>query len=236
MFCCGCFGWNNIHVSRGNRPNFTRRRVYTATLPGGTLTVGDKLFSNFELVSIASGGAIAPNASNFQIQGVVDTSTGDYGIRLLPIMNAGNGQQVNANLNFKVSIIPDPNPNIIWQIKDVGMKLTGANASGNGIVNISELVYGGPALSPLLAGIGVSLQAGDNFNNVSLSAVFSPVNEIYVRKDISISGGQVGNAHLSEFFQFYSQVQTIVPEPGTIVLGAIGALFVGCVGYSRRKR
>ncbi len=197
-------------------------------------TVGDKCFTDFEVFGSASGGAVVLSASDLYIQGGQDTGTGDYGLRFITSMNAGQNQTVNTNLSFRVSVgcvvIQDPTfggdevllPNP-WLIKDVSMLLTGASANGSGIVNASEAVFDGPVPGgSLLAGLSVSKQFGDGGVNIYDRAEFAPVTSIWVRKDISLTGGadEGGAAHLSEFFQFYSQV----PEPVSLLTLTMGGV------------
>ena len=184
-------------------------------------TVGDKCFTDFEVFGSASGGAVVLSASDLYIQGGQDTGTGDYGLRFITSMNAGQNQTVNINLSFMVSICGVDSPP--YFIKDVSMLLPGASANGSGIVNASESVFDGPVPGgSLLAGLSVSKQFGDGGVNIFDHAEFTPVTSIWVRKDISLTGGadEGGAAHLSEFFQFYSQV----PEPVSLLTLTMGGV------------
>ncbi len=197
---------------------------------GGAFVVGDKCFTDFDFFGSASGGAIAISASDIYIQGGQDTVTGDYGLRFITSMNAGQNQTVNTNLSFIVSVCDVDSPPHL--IKDVSMLLTGASANGSGIVNASESVFGGPVPSiDLLAGLSVSKQFGDGGVNIFDHAEFSPVSSIWVRKDISLTGGTAedGAAHLSEFYQFYSQT---VPEPVSLLTLSMG----GAAMLMRRRK
>jgi hypothetical protein len=209
--------------------------VSLASLIGQELIVGDKVFAGFDLFGITSeGGALGPDPSLVFIQGVRDIISGDYGLRMLMAWNAGSGQFINANISFTVAILEDPEW-AEWYLKDVKMVLTGASATGNGVVNASETVWDGPVgAGELLAALSCSSQEGDG--GAYLAAAYDwveagkdPAKKIWVRKDISITGGVEGAAHLSEVFQFYSQI----PEPATLTLLAGGACLVG---LSRRKR
>jgi hypothetical protein len=212
--------------------------------PNG-IVVGDKLFTNFKVVGFGFGGAVAPDLSSFLIQGGqnVDgnpSTPDDWGLRFLTAMNAGNGQTTNANLTFQVSVIPPPQraPDPGWHIKDVSMQLTGASATGNGVVNISETVYDGPSVlsDNLLASLSVSKQVNGPLADMKDHAEFDPQLAIWVRKDISVTGGQVGAGHLSEFFQFYSQVFIFAPEPTSWAMMSAGGVAVVLGAWLRRRR
>ena len=190
--------------------------VSVSSLNGQDLIVGDKEFSDFELFELSTdGGAIVPSPDTLFVQGGQDDGTGDYGLKFSMSWNAGMGQTVNANLSFKVAVLPQFSQ---YFIKDVSMILINASATGSGVVNASEIVLA-EAISPtptVLASLSCSKQDLDGGVNIADYAEFTPVSEIYVYKDISITGGgfQTGAAHLSGFYQYFSQI----PEPASICL------------------
>ena len=193
--------------------------VSLSSLPAGSLIVDDKEFSEFDIFGIGTGGAIAPDADSVFVQGGWDDATGDYGLRFVFSWNAMSGQIINANLGFKVSILPGYD----YFIKDVWMYLTGASATGTGVVNAAENVWDTFPGGTNLASLSCSKQDGDNGIYLTDYAEFTPLKEIWIRsKDISITGGTNGAAHLSEVFQFYSQI----PEPATLVLFGMAGVWI----------
>jgi hypothetical protein len=197
--------------------------VPLSSLQGGSLIFGDKELSEIDLFGIGDGGAIAPNASAVFVQGGWDDATGDHGLRFVLSWNAFAGQTVNANLSFKISVL-DAN-----YIKDVSMYLTGISATGTGGVNIGETVWDAPfPEGNVIASLSVSKHYNDNGAFLSYYAKFEPLEEIWIRsKDISLTGGTNGAAHLSEFFQFYSQI----PEPATLILLGSASIWI----FTRKK-
>jgi hypothetical protein len=192
------------------------------SLPGSSLTVGDKEFSDFRVnIYTVSGGAFLDDPNNMAVQGVRDIATGDYGLRFNDFSwTAASNQIISVDLSFKVSILPGYDN---YFIKDVWLYLTGAGAGGTGSVTAGENIWddfpGGTQLASLYAWCDASS------TQLSDSAVFAPVKEIYIQtKHISVSGGASGSAHFSEFFQFYSQI----PEPATIALLGLGSLVLLC--------
>ena len=201
-------------------------KVPLSSLPGGSLVVGDKEFSGFNLdVIIVDGGALDPDLMT--VQGVQDVTTGDYGLRFNDFSwSVGSNQTITVDLSFKVSILPGYDE---YYIKDVWLYLTGAGATGTGVVSAGENVWDAFPGGTAVASLSVSKQDGDNGANLSDYAEFAPLKEIWIQtKHISVTGGTSGSAHFSEFFQFYSQI----PEPATLVLLGAGWVWIS----SRKKR
>lgn len=201
------------------------------SLPGGSLEVGDKEFSGFDLTIITvDGGAILsdPNAMTVQgVQAIKDGVPGDYGLRFSGFgWSVGSNQAITVDLGFKVSILSDPDYDDYY-IEDVWLYLTGAGAMGTGVLSAGENIWDEfPNVTDPIASLYCSCDA-NNFQ-LSDSAVFDPVKEIYIQtKHISLSGGTNGTAHFSEFFQFYSQV----PEPATFVLLGSAGIWI----FTRKK-
>ena len=207
--------------------------VPLSSLEGATLIVGDKEFSGFDLnVIIVDGGAFLPDPYTMTVLGVRDVDTGDYGLRFNNISwHVGSGQIISVTLSFKASIRPLPIYDAYY-FKDVRLSLTGAGATGTGVVSVSENVWdafpGDPGDNPI-ASLSCSRQEGDNGANLSDYAEFAPLKEIWIQsKSISVTGGTDGSAHFNEFFQFYSQI----PEPTTLVLLGTAGVWI----LTRRKR
>jgi hypothetical protein len=201
--------------------------VAMSALPENMLIVGDKEFADFYLFGIGAGGAIAPNKNDVYVQGGQDDVSGDYGLKFYLTWNAFSGQTLNANLEFTVSIIDDPKY-ADYLIKDVSMILHDASAVGTGGVNASENVWDHSIESnppPPLASLSCSKQANDSGLYLTDHAEFAGVRKIWVYKDISITGGTGvgGSAHLSGFYQYFSQE---VPEPMTMTLLGFGGLLL----------
>jgi hypothetical protein len=199
-----------------------------SSLQGESLIFGDKEVSEFALSGIAGGGALPPNPDTMTVQGGQNSITGDYGLKFNFSWGVAPNQTVNATLNFKVSILPGYNQ----YIKDVALDITGASAIGSGIVNVGEEVWDVPFYTP--GSIPIALLSCSAWEDSPLAyltdyADFAPVKEIWVHsKDVSITGGTIGSAHISEFYQFYSQV----PEPATLVLLGTAGIWI----FTRKKR
>lgn len=186
------------------------------------LRVGDKVFTSFDVVSFGTGGALAPQATDIRVRGFIEDD-GSIGLDFNGAWFANIGQAVNTTIEFAVTA-DDP-----FVIDGVGLSLDAVGGLGNGAISIAEQVEdvpGGTVLTdPTLF---VFYQRNNPFNQFDDFGSFDPIKSIYVTKDITVTSGGQGIAHLSKFSQTFRQV----PEPGTLVLAAGGMLVV----LTRRRR
>lgn len=190
-----------------------------SSIPAGGLVVGDKLFSDFILDNIITeGGVIAPTADTLFVQGGMDDGTGYYGLKFMLAWDVGSGQMINANIDYKVSVLPTNESLYIdgaWSI----LTLTGA--TGTGLVSVVEAIYDAPLpFGYLLANLSTAWQVGSTYDDIREFANFAQVKQVWVNNGISVTGGLDGTAKLNEVFQMYTQI----PEPATILLLGLGAL------------
>jgi len=206
-----------------------------------TLTVLDKDFFDFSFTSIADGGAVKPTTDGFLVTGGFNDFNDDgqwqFGedvvLKLNLSLSVGKGQVQNITVGFGVRVNGEV-PNAL--INDVALEATGISAEGTGSANISETVFDSapPGATPLVSP-PLSVGVFNDDANLQDVARFAPIDEIFVVKDIAVSGGSgilqgeslPGRAHISEIFQSFSQV----PEPATVALLGLG----GLVMIRRRK-
>ena len=197
--------------------------VSVSSLPSEGLRVGDKLFSDFDVTGMADGGAHIPTPDSILVQGGQETITGDYGLQFRLAWTVGTEQIINANIDFKVSILPEYDP---WLMEDAVLFLMTAGATGTGVVSVSELIYDAPFLGNCITALDTSREENDNGKDLIDRSEFcldlQPVltKEIWVETGIIISGGDAGTAQLTEVFMLYSQI----PEPATVLLFGLGSL------------
>jgi hypothetical protein len=204
--------------------------VSVSSLEGESLPFGDKELSEINLFGFGTGGAIPPDADSVFVQGGQNSVTGDYGLRFNFSWSAISNQIANTTLSFKVSILPGFDD---YYIKDVWLNITGASATGTGGVHVGETVWDAPFFDPegiIIASLSCSKEEDDGGADlVDYEDNFAPLKEIWIySKDISVTGGTSGSAHISEFYQFYSQI----PEPTTLVLLGTAGVWI----LTRRKR
>ncbi len=206
------------------------------------LVVGDKIFSGFELEALGKGGALTLDKNDILVEGfIID----DLNLSLQFILNgfsAAAGQSADLFLTFMVEVSPEF-PDLF--IKDVGMRLNGASATGTGLVIANEFVTDGPAVdlnSNILANLDTSRQDNLALNQLEdytdwtvdnqVDPVYPPVKKIWITKDIQVNGGTAGGASLSGLVQSFSQV----PEPTTIAMLGLGTLTLATCHRRKRRR
>ncbi|MGB8225649.1 MAG: PEP-CTERM sorting domain-containing protein [Sedimentisphaerales bacterium] len=195
--------------------------VSLSSLLDNSLIFGDKKLSDIDFSGFAINGAISPSPDAVFVQGGQNGTTGDYGLRFQFAWVALSGQYVNTNLKFKISILPGYDN---YFIKDVGMDISGVSATGTGGVTVGEDVRDAP-FGNVIASLSCSKDPNDGGAFLKDDAEFAPTKEIWIwSKDLSVTGGINGSAHISEFYQFYSQTE--VPEPATIGLLCLGGLAI----------
>jgi PEP-CTERM motif len=201
----------------------------------GGIIVGDKLFDSFSVTSSSSPNAIAPTADSIQITGV--DINGDYGFHVNALWMASGGQWVDATMTFHASVLPESVAQG-YAFDGNALDITGfggANTAG-GILSISENLftqYPGSEGSSIADEFVYYASPTNKYERDT--AAFAPVTNMWVVKDIGISGGSTNGAmHLSEFYETFHQGQITAPEPSTLVLFGIGAL--GLAGFGWRKR
>jgi hypothetical protein len=206
-------------------PLTDRVTLSSLQVQGGSLIFGDKEVSEFDMFGFSDGGALDPNPDKMFVQGGKNSITGDYGLKFNFSWSAVSSQTVNATLSFKVSILPGYDDALI---KDVWLDLSGAGATGYGVVDVTENVRN--AGGNVIASLSCSKQYGDGGAYLLDYSEFAPVKEIWIcSKDISVTcGAGLGSAHISEFYQYYSQV----PETATLVLLGTAGIWI----FTRKKQ
>ena len=213
-------------------------RSFDEINPSG-MQVGDKLFSNFSIVSYTSGVlAVVPSASRIQVSGVyID---GRYGIRFSAPWIAGSEAVVNSMISFKVSVLPESGMYIAGNL----FALTASNVgSEGGRISAVETVWDaepGSLGANRLSSLGLLDAANSGNQKLTGYREFyidgSPVSvkEIWVTKDITLLGGREGESgvtHLSEFTQTFSQV----PEPASAGMLSSG-IILAMLRRSRKNK
>ncbi|MEM6550996.1 MAG: PEP-CTERM sorting domain-containing protein [Planctomycetota bacterium] len=192
--------------------------VTLETLGAGSFTVGDKTFSNFGLVSLSTGGALASTDDSITVAGgFVDGDPNQVYLDFqLSSLTAASGQTSNVGLSFQVDV-NDP----LLGVGLVSLTIAAPAVTGNGIASVGESVYNGTDIfDPVVANLNTTYDGTDFGVLQQQSVIDPPSQQFFVVKDLNVSGGVEGSAKISRVFQLYDQV--VIPEPGTLLLVLAG--------------
>lgn len=216
----------DLNVALNLRPSYTLDEV---NAQGGIL-VGDKLFDTFSVTKTEANGGLAPGAGAIAVTGVL--VNGELGLRFNGPWSAGSGQLADSTIRFHASIV-EPELSQGFLISDNSLWMSAFGAANGGLASITENVYefeppGNPATNQPIANKFVFYE-NDNTKQLFDHKEFIPLPEIWIIKDVIVNGSSngTGQAHISEFYQTFSQV----PEPASLALVAGGVLLL-----ARRRR
>lgn len=208
--------------------------LLTDLLNGQSITAGDKLFDQWEVLFDDSSNLISVNTDNIDVIALDDGGLNPGPGLRFNILNdeflvEGDGDfaYLDFMFGFQVSVLDRS-----LLIKDNSLYLKDAELvtpSTLASVFIEENIYTDTALKDL---IGVKdVQLSDVFGNVTDkafdSADFNPRTSIYVTKNILLEAWDIGeSANLLSFEQRFSQIRK-VPEPAPLWMLAIGLIIMG---------
>jgi hypothetical protein len=170
-------------------------------------SIGDLTFSDFTYTLIASGGAVAPDATGVAVTPI---TTGEIGLLFNAAWLANAGQTIDAPISYDVS---SPTADIT----DLTLEMVGTTTL-TGSASVAETASNGRNL-------GVTPAA------FTQTVTFAPVDSLSLNKDIAVSGGTTGTGHISYVYNLFSETSP-VPEPSLLIL-CTGLL--GLVLIARRK-
>jgi len=187
-------------------------------LPEGC-EIGDKVFSQWQYLGSAVGGATAIPASGVSILPI--TTALNPGFLFSAGWIAQPGQIVDSHITYTVTV-----PRTGFALHDLHLEITGYAFVNDGSVTVSE------TSNPVLSGTPLVVYASAALGVVPVdSSVFTPTFGSWVfTKDILVSGGQAGLGTLSGVINQFSEV----PEPMTLSLIGAGLLAIGLL--RRRKK
>lgn len=186
---------------------------------GGTIQVGDKVFSDFGCSIIGGGPFFNPtDCTQIDVTGLFDPA-GREGLRFqMAGIVAGGGSFVDILIGY---VVTSPGNDII----DIRLTYNGA-VTGTGLTNVVETVYANAPPDGVLGQAVVT-----NPPPMLEEIIFiNPTSSIRVVKDILMAAGSQGTAFISFVDQYVSQV---IPQPGSMML--LGSGLLGLAGIARRR-
>ena len=216
--------------------------LLTELFAGGSITAGDKLFDQWNLIyQDSSEVGRTVNTDNIEVTALNDGGL-DPGPGLqFDILNnefSVTGDDLYAYLDFtfgfRVSVL-DPNLRIKDSALELGSLTLGYEDDGfnNLGIYIQEQVGTAPGLDDLaIKDVTVNILDGELVDDRSDLAVFPPQSQIFVTKNILVwTQDSTDFFSPNRFTQRFSQ--TTVPEPGTWGLLALGCAGLICLGRKR---
>ena len=209
----------------------------------GTITVGDKLFSDFAytadgFTNDATGLVWGGTAADYLAQAALITVTGsqldgNWGLDFMGNWHV-NGATANANIDYKVTVL-DPAKYLSDFHLDGSPSVIGASGQAQVIESVNSVGGHGaiPTVPNDLLTIYSATGVGTDVNDVSFTAAGNFPRAAMIETDIILSalpGSQASLGHVQESFS-----QSPVPEPSTYAMVLAGLAAVGVVARRNGK-
>jgi hypothetical protein len=203
-------------------------------LAGGSITVGDKTFSDFTFSFTCTGDQLCDptDPAGINVTGVIEN--GLIGLRFSGGISAAGNTTFDLLIGYTATV-NDPN----FLINDVHLAFN-AETTGTGVFSTVTETVKDPNNGNLVIG-QTSVTNPPEVFSTTIDLAY-PVSEIDVLKDVLLNTQfctiQSGNPvtcriDISFIDQFLSQTTTTVPEPSTMLLFGIGLTGLGFWGRKR---
>ena len=168
---------------------------------GGTILVGDKLFSDF--------GISGYNASNIFVQGIIENGN-NYGIQFQGGFVATDNALMDVHLSYQVNVTNSDN-----LISGANLSFNGVVVGSGGLAEVTESVY--TNMNYLYGQMDVAVTPSSSLLSTNM-VIDPPQAQLNLDKDVINYAIQLSYSSISTINQSFVQV----PEPSTIALAGAG--------------
>jgi hypothetical protein len=198
---------------------------------GGSVQVGNLVFSDFSVEPMAFGSGISPDASEISFQLI--NNGAQAGIRFSgPWFAMGDGSMALSTIGFKVSV--SAQAEAFYDIVGSTLNMPSHPTVGEGVVSVVENIHSSdPDIQANTIAYLENYHKPGNDVLETDTSTFGEYDELWVRKSIVVAGGgDYDIAQLGQVGQLFTTQE--VPEPGTLGVMGIGAL--GMMLARKRRR
>jgi hypothetical protein len=210
----------------------------TDLLAGGSITIGDKLFDDWQEIFQDKSDFTTVNTDNIDVTALADNGSG-YGLRFdiqnneLFVQGDDLYAYTDYSFGFRVSVL-DPR----YKIKDASLEgfIAGWGFAVDGFNDVGSYLLENIGTAAGLDDLGILDAESSVLDDVSYSDAggavdFAPQSELWVTKNLFVwAVDSTDDAFLAGFDQRFSQVP--IPEPSTWLLMGLG--LVGLMGAGRK--
>src|SRR5271169_1030806 len=200
--------------------------INLATVIGNGLSVldGDKLFGNFFFSYNDTDGITSDDLTMSNVTLTTVSNVIGFGLQFQQPLLAVGPVIKDITLQYSATVTNSSN-----LISDIHLDINGSAGNG-GLGTVSEFAFVGGIGATTVGHLQASVPVSSN--DVASANIVPPVTQLWVQKDVIVTGGNAANgfASISVIDQTFSQVS----EPSTMLLVGLG--LAGMVAVNRKRK